>query len=314
MKLLKTISILITISFIGCAHTPPAKPNQSVFLFRDKDGLYQYNFETGKEKLLHKVQDWEVFLDEPCKVSGDTITFGMVGQLANSTQYEGLHYTNYYMSVNLKTGKSRVSREIKYSTDIADKLLTIKILDNDSESRQKIVSDTTMPYRGYVDSYRGMIFNDEHPRFYSEHTLGNKKTYSENGSLYCNYKTERGSETDLLIENKQFDPKFGNGYMQPQLDPTETYILFTFLPGFLKQGASLQKIRLADKKIEVIKEGQFADPVFSDDGKFVLFRRNLEENKNKAWESEIYILDLKTLKETKIGQAGLAQWKHNNKI
>lgn len=315
MTLLKTISLVLSIaSFLGCQHPPAEKPAQSVFLFKDKDGLYEYDFATGKEKLVHKLQDWQVFLDEPYELSGDVLTFGMVGLQAVSGQYNGIHYYNYCISVDLKTGKSRVSREIKYSTDIADKLLNIKVMAIDSESRQKTASDTTMPYHGYIDSYRGMVFNDEHPRFYSEHRLGNKKTYSENGSLYCNYQTERGSETDLLVENEYFNPKFGNGYLQPQLDPSGTYVICTFAPGgFLKKGASLNKVTLADKKMEVIKDGQFIDPYFSADGKFVLFRRNAEQNKSKAWESEIYILNLKTLEETKIGKAGLAQWGHSYK-
>jgi hypothetical protein len=309
MKILKRIALLLVISgLLSCQHPPIEKPNQSIFLFKDKDGLYLYDFATAKEKLICKLKDWQVFLDEPYELSGDRLTFGMVGELANSTEYNGIHYYNYYVSVDLKTGKNRVSREIKYSTDIADTVLNIKICDIDTESRQKVVHDTTMAYHGYSSSYRGMVFNNDKTRFYSEHILGNKKAYSENGSLYCNYQNERGSETDLLIENKHFDPKFGNGYLQPQLDPTGTYILFTFAPGFMKQGASLQKVSLADKKITIIKEGKFESPVFSTDGKFILFRRNAEENKLKAWESEVYILNLQTLEETQIGKASLVQW------
>jgi hypothetical protein len=287
---------------------PSEKPSQSIFMFRDKDGLYEYDVATAKEKLIHKLQDWQVFLDEPYRLSGDTLTFGMVGQQASSTEYEGLNYYNYYVSVDLKTGKNRVSREIKYSTDLADRQLNIKVCDIDLETRQKIVHDTTMPYLGYVSSYRGMVFNDNR-RFYSEHTVGNKKVYSENGSLYCTTSDETGNQTDLLIENQTFDPKFGNGYLQPQLDPTGNYVICTFVPGFLKQGASLYKVILAGKKTEVVKEGLFNGPQFCADGKFVLFSRDLQQNKRQAWESDIYVLDLKTLHETKIGKAGLAQWK-----
>lgn len=303
MKILEKISLLLAFAIsVGC-QSPSEKPGQSVFLFRDKDGLYQYDFATGKEKLVHKLKDFQVFLNEPYDLSGDILTFGIVGQQAVSTEYDGLHYYNYYISVDLKTGKSRVSREVKYSTDIANTKLNIKVLENDLEFCQKTVSDTTVPYNGYAYSYRGMDFNRK-PRFYSEHRLGNQKIYTENGSIY--HTTETG--TDLLVENKHFDPKFGNGYLQPRFDPTGTYAICTFAPGFLKKGASLNKLAF-DKKMQVIKEGVFADPLFSADGKFILFRRNETENKNGAWESEIYVFDLETKQETKIATAGFAQWK-----
>jgi len=299
---------LTIVSLTSCAKNPSEKPGQSVFLYKDDDGLYQYDFATGKEKLVYKLTDNQIFLDEPYRLDGDTIGIGMVGLEAARDEYTGQNYFNYEISVNLKTGKNRVSRETTYTTDSGDTKLNIKIMAVDSESRQKKVSDTTMPYRGYVYTRRGMVFNNDKDMLYSEHILGNKKVFSEYGSINCTFTTERGNETDRLINNDYFDPKFGNGYLQPQLDPSGKYVICTFMPGFLTKPAALIKVNLGSKKPQVLKEGQFINPIFSADGKFVLFRRNAEINKSNVWQSEIYILNLKTLEETKIAYASLAQW------
>ncbi|MFT3793106.1 hypothetical protein [Flavobacterium sp.] len=298
---------MILTFFESCSPSIPAEnPKQSVYLFKDKDGLYEYDFQTAKEKLIYKCQDFQIFLDEPYTLKNDTLTFGIVGQQGTSSESKGLYYHDYYVSVDLKTGKSRVSREVKYEALEWEKTLNIKVCDIDLEFRQKVVSDTTMPYLGYTYSYRGLKFNK--PNFYSEHRIGHQIAYSLDGSL--NYMTDvDGVQSDILLPNPSFDPRFGGGNLQPQLDPTGSYVLYTFVPVFQKEPASLRKIGLKDKKVEIVKEGIFAHPVISADGKFVLFGRDSEENKLEAWESDIYILDLTTKQETKIAKAGLAQWK-----
>lgn len=107
-----------------------------------------------------------------------------------------------------------------------------------------------------------------------------------------------------------FDPKFGSGYSQPQLDPTGQFVIFRYLPSFInfKEFASLQKVDIKTKRREVVKIGEFNTPTFSADGKSILFKRDQKEGKLNTWISKIYLLELTTLKERKIGDAYSAQW------
>ena len=309
IKKLLLLGILMGVFSLGsCTLTPPEKPGQSVFLYKDNDGLYEYDFTSGKEELIYKLVEQQVFLDQPYRSFGDTIAIGMVGSAAVSEEYNGQDYFNYEVSVSLKTGKNRESRKTTYTTDAGNQYLNIKVMEVDSQLRQKKVSDTTLPYRGYLYTHRGMIFNNDKGRFYSEHILGNKKVFTENGSVYCTFTTENGNQTDGLITNKYFDPKFGQGYFQPQLDPSGKYVICTFMPGFMKKPAALVKVKLGTEKPEVIKEGKFMSPLFSADGKFVLFRRDAQIDESGAWQSDVYVLNLKTLEETKIARASFAQW------
>jgi len=47
---------------------------------------------------------------------------------------------------------------------------------------------------------------------------------------------------------------------------------------------------------------------FSNDGNFLLFRRNEREGSNDTWQSDIFILDLHNGEEYKIANAYSAQW------
>ncbi len=52
-----------------------------------------------------------------------------------------------------------------------------------------------------------------------------------------------------------------------------------------------------------MKKGDYNNPTFSADGKFMLYSRDEKEGKSTTWISDIYLLDLTTLKEKKISQA-----------
>jgi hypothetical protein len=305
-----TLLFLIVATLISCAARPTSPPKQSIFLFKDKDGLYLYDPTSDKEEIIYRATDNQIFLDEPIKISGDTLTFGVKGELVfaetSSTESGGETYFKDYYSVNLKTGKSRLSGKISYEVS-GHSTLKIKSISYDGSGNPNVLSDTSMIYEGSSTTSKGVVYNDFKPRFFSKHSIGDKSVFSLRGNIYYTYKTD----TTLLVEYKgHFDPKFGSGYFQPQLDPTGEYVVFRYLPGFLnfKEDASLQKVDVKSMKIGIIKSGDFNDPTFSADGKFILFSRDQREGKSNTWISKIYLLDLTTLRERKISNAYSAQW------
>lgn len=297
-------------TLLSCTAGLTSQPKQSIYLSKDKDGLYLYDPTTEKEKNIFKATDKQVFLDEPLKISGDTLTFGIMGELVfaetSPTESGGERYFKDYYSVDLKTGKSWLSGKISYEV-IGHSTLNIKVLSVDINGKTNILSDTSMIYKGSSTTSKGVVYNDFKPRFFSKQSLGDKSVFSLRGSIYYANK----SDTTLLVEYKgHFDPKFGSGYFQPQLDPTGRYAVFRYLPGFMnfKEDALLQKVNIQTKKTEILKTGDFNDPTFSADGKFILFSRDQKEGKLNTWISKIYLLDMTTLKERKISNAYSAQW------
>ena len=88
-------------------------------------------------------------------------------------------------------------------------------------------------------------------------------------------------------------------------------MIFSYLLGYTdsKEKLSLQRIDLATKDVRKIKDGAFGSPTFSKVGNFLLFKRNQRKRKNDTWLSSIYVLDLRTNIEQKIGEANIASWK-----
>jgi hypothetical protein len=304
-----TILILTVATILSCSNRVTPKLNQSIFLFKDKDGLYQYEPTTEKEIIIFKASDKQVFLDEPYQLSNDTLTFGFKGELTfvyTSEYTKTEKYYKDYFSVDLKSRKNWLSKKILY--EIKEQTLNIKTLSVDIKGKTSVLADTSMVYHSSNTTSKGITFNDLSPRFFSKHSLGDKSVFSLSGKIYYSDK----SDTTLLVDYKgNFDPKFGSGYFQPQLDPKGQYAIFVYLPGFLnfKKNRSIQKVNIQTKKIEILKTGVFGEPTFSADGNFVLFKRDQKQGKLNTWISEIYILDLTTLHEQKISDAYSAQWK-----
>lgn len=297
------------ITLVSCSTGLPHKPKQNILLFKDKDGLYQYDPTTEKEKLIFKASDNQVFLDEPYQLSGDTLTFGFSGEMTftDTTEYSaGEKYFKDYFSVDLKSGNNWNSKKILYEV-VGHDILKVKTLLFAPSGQNTFVSDTAMRYTGSSSTSKGITYNEFKPRFFSKATLGDNSVYSFRGNIYLTHLTD----TTLLVEYKGiFDPKFGSGYFQPQLDPTGQYAVFRYLPGFMnfKENSSLQKVDLKTKNVSEVKEGDFNEPTFSDDGNFLLFSRNQKEGKGNTWISDIYILDLTSLREHKISKAYSAAW------
>ena len=295
---------ILVVLFISCKERIASIPNQSIFLFKDNDGLYLYNPKTEKEKIILKLEKDEIFLDEPCKIINDTL---IVGLKEKKYIHEG--FIKNYFSLDLKSGKKWLSQKLIYQKYYKEEYkLNIKTISFDLNGDTTDISDMTMPWQSTEGSWKGKVFNDLHPRFYSEQVLGDKKIFSLQGSLYlC-----RSLDTILILEFKgKYDPKFGCGYLQPEIDPSGKYAIYRFAPEFwdIFHSSSLRRIELDTKNTEKLKAGEFISPTFSSDGKFILFYRNYKENKLKIWSNDIYILDVLTLSEKKISNAYSAQWK-----
>lgn len=218
---------------------------------------------------------------------------------------KGSTYYKTYYSLNIKTGSNWISKKVLYETTESDSLkITTQFFAPDG----KLVStnDSLTKYQGLSSTYDGITFNDNEPRFFSKSTVGNKSVYSLRSNIYLTNQTD----TTLLIKfDGHFDPKFGSGYFQPRLDPKANYALITYLPGFMNfSEPSLKKVDLNTKDIFTFSKGAYLDLTFSKDGNFFLFKRNERQGKNDTWLSDIYIFDLTTKKEFKIGEADVAQW------
>ena len=303
---MKQISTILTIFILyGCT----IKPTQMVLLFKDKDGIYLFDPIKKKEKNVFRANNQQVFLDEPYKLSNDTLTFGIKGNLTFTDELDyskGEKYFKDYYSIDLKSGKIWLSGKIIY--EVIERTLKITSQTINYDGIVTIQSDTTMDYKGSHTTSKGITYNDFKPRFYSSSTVAGKTVYSYRGSIYL---VDKSDTVTLVDYSGKFDPKFGSGYYQPELNPTGEFAVFRYLPGFLnfKERALLQKIDISTKTITTLKKGEFCNFSFSSDGKFILFERNGRFNKMDCWSSDIYILDLKTLKTRKIGVASSASWK-----
>ncbi len=305
----RTSLIFLTISVLlmSCGNRTSSKPEQSILLFKDKDGLYLYDPNAKKEKIVFKLEKDQIFLEEPCNFQHDTLIVGLKGE-----RITGQNFTKDYYSLDTKSGKSWLSQQIMYEEYYKNEyMLLIKTISLDTSGKSTVISDTSMPWKATEGSWKGVVYNDIKPRFYSDQTVGDKTIFSSQGSIYL---TEN-LDTILLLEYKgHFDPKFGSGYLQPQIDPTGEYAIYTYAPEFLNffQSQSLRKIDLQSKETETLKSGEYGSPTFSSDGKFILFNRDFKENKLKVMSSDIYVLDVATLAEVKISNAYSAQWTKKN--
>jgi hypothetical protein len=301
---------LFIVASLGCNQQPATYPRQSVYLFKDKDGLYRYDFKNQKETLVLKAGKGQIFLEEPCKFLRDTLIIGIKGGFSrnkNIVNDEKEIYYNDYCDVDLRTGEHWISKKIFYETRMQGETLKMTTQFFARNGKLSTVKDSLMKFESGESSYKGAVFNTAGPRFFSKSTVGDKTVYSLRGNIYL---AEKGDTTLLVKFEGHFDPKFGSGYLSPKVDPTGSYALFVYAPGAFHffERESLQRIDLKTKKVTTVLYGAFTGMTFSNDGNFLLFRRNEREGPNDTWQSDIFILDLHNLKEHKIGNAYSAQW------
>jgi hypothetical protein len=304
------ILFIAVLTFCSCKSVQEKEPQQSVFLFKDKDGLYLYDLIKQKDTVIFKASSKQIFLDEPCGFLGDTLQFGFRGEYnypKETNTLKGNTYYKTYYSLDLKTGNNWISKKIFYEASEND---TLKITTQFIAPDGKLIStnDSLTKYTRLSSTYKGITFNDNEPRFFSKSSVGDKSVYSLDGNVYLIDKTD----TTLLVKfDGHFDLKFGSGYFQPRLEPKANYALVTYLPGFMNftEQVSLKKVDIKTKDIFTFSEGSYSDLTFSKDGNFFLFKRNERQGNNDTWLSDIYIFDLTTKREFKIGEADIAQWR-----
>lgn len=307
MKFINILLICLTIS--SCSTVLTNIPQQEIFLFKDKDGIYLFNPATKKETIVFKVTNEQIFLDEPYQLENDTLIVGIKGELTStytSSYFKKENYFKSYYSVALKSGDCWVSEKILYELENE----IIKITSQKIDQTGTVISqtETIVPYESSSFRKKGVIYNDFKPRFYSESTAAGKTVFSYQGNIFL---VEKSDTTKIVNYTGGFDPKFGSGFLQPALSPTGDFVLFRYLPGLtnFKEETSLQKVDISTKQVEKLKEGEYGNPLFSSDGQFILFERKGRFDKKDCWVSDIYILDLKTLKEQKVGVANSVSWK-----
>jgi hypothetical protein len=302
------VFFIAVLTSCSCNRGQKQEPSQSVYLFKDRDGLYLYDFIKQRDTLIFKATSSQIFLEEPYAISEDTLQFGFGGEYNYPNETNNLkgdtYYKTYY-SLDLKTGKNWVSKKIFYEVSETDTLkITTQIIAPDGKLMS--TKDSSTKFESLSSTYNGIKFNNNMQRFFSTSTVGNKSVFSLRGNIYLAEQTD----TTLLVKfDGLFDPKFGSGYFQPRLEPKGKYVLVTYLPGFMSfSNPSLKKIDLAKKGISTFSDGNYSDLTFSKDGNFFLFKRNERQGRNDTWLSDIYVFDLATKKEYKIGEADFAQW------
>jgi hypothetical protein len=218
----------------SCTNELPFKPKQSIFLFKDKDGVYLYDPTTEKEKNIFKATDKQIFLVEPYQFSNDTLTFSFCGELINLNNNidksgDETYYKEYF-SIALKTGNRWLSKKINYSAHFGffnTNLDAIKITTMYFNSKGDTLNqtDTTIKNPVYSFSFRnGVCFNYSND-YERSTTVNNKYVFSYQGNIYLVNKTDT---TILVKNNKKYYPKDFDGYCQPQLHPAVEYMVFCY--------------------------------------------------------------------------------------
>ena len=305
----KVLLLAFSVTLFGCGSNFSELPAHKVLLFKDKFGIYSYDPTSKQDKKIYKATANEIFLREPVKVFGDTLVFAVKGELKVSTQNNGVErYTKKFFSLNLSNGQAFLSKTVDYFIESGKmKIQTTSFTPSGSVLSR---ADSFTTWRGGSYSSTSVEYNEEAERYFSQSVIVKEQSaFSRSGNIYY----AKSSDTSLLVEyTGNFDPKFGSGYYQPQISHSGDFLLFRYLPGFqlinLTDKPALYKIDLPSKRKEKIKKGVFANPVLSTDDKFVLYARDQRQGERDTWISDIYIMELKTLKEQHIGNASFAYW------
>lgn len=307
------ICSMAVVSWLGFSwrseETAPINEQQKVLLFRDHDGLYEYDLIARREKLLFKIADSLYFLENSYHSNGDTIFFGTCGEIHYSECKENYTernetYTEYYYTSLVSRKETRLTSKTVFTVD--NRMLIIQSFNYPLGGKPILAGSLKEPFSSRSGNDGRVRYNQYTHRFYSSNTLENQTVYSYRGAIYW----VQNNDTSIIVENKDgFEPKFGRGNFDPQIHPNKKYVLFNYLPGaFSDKDSELRLINLQTGKVHTVKSGSFNNPSFSMNGKFILFDRY---NK-KAFENhdmyEVFVLNLSNYKETSIGEANQAYW------
>ena len=298
--------LIAAVMLPGCGEAQ--LPKQKIVLFKDKVGISLYDPDSQTKKVIYKTSD-QIFLKEPIALHKDTLVFAVRGELKTSSKNDGVEqYTKKYYSLCLSDGKSYVSKTIEYF--VKDRNLTVQTTIYSNTGKIISSKDSSTAFRSGSYTYSNIEYNEGSQRFFSSSgTVNGKSAFSSRGNIYL----VSNRDTSLLLKfPERFDPKFGSGYYEPQLTSNGKYLFYRYLPpmnlSILGQGQALFGYDLQKQNSSKLKAGVFSNLRLSNDDHFLLFSRNERQSISDTWVSDIIILDLRTSRELKIGEASFAYW------
>jgi len=314
MRLLYLPSILLIVILVSsCAAKEEELPDQAILLFKDTNGLYNYDLKTDSEKLMYKLDPAEFFTNDPVIFSGNKIALRIFKRKLYTKE-------EFYKRPKSSASRTFVYRTILLDTNTLHHRLTEKTVydlfsDGNFLQRKtrydtagKLVSekDSLFVASSYSQSQNGIYFNTTFSRFAGISTIGNQTVYSFEGNLYK--VDNKNKDTSLLLKYPVgFSRKLSCSFFCPVISPTGRSAVFIYAPDFTTpfDGENvLMSIDLTSGNTAFLKSGMFRRLEFSNDGRFLLYNKYMEDD----IASNIYILDLQTLKEKKIGEAEKANW------
>ncbi len=333
MKIILYI-LLLLIQF-SCVSTKLTELNNAgeVIYSVDKVGIYIYNCETNTSKKIY-VTD-KIFLPISLELINDSLILaGHQGEthevkkdrLVNSKYFyradgdssfitdnppytivdKYTYLTETFFAINIENSKLYKYKTIDYETN-EEGLLKINTRFYSLDSSMINQFDTSYIYGYSSNSSKGISFRNS-GRFYSKSEIANnRQVFSERGNLILK---DKGKETVLLKFDGHFDPKFGSGYYNPTISSDGKKVAFQYLAGFLNSGSAIFEMNIETKEKEkILGEGYFK-PKYSWDGNYLIISKDNRKNEsNNTWISDIYILNIKTGKKTKIAEGDNYSWR-----
>lgn len=116
MRIIYLLLVFVPTLF-GCKQKQKNILTQSIFIFKDKDGLYEYDPILKKEKLIFEALKEQFFLDKPCEFCNDTILIPIKGNYKKNDEKDytkGGSYEVEYYSVDVANLKNWLSKKIVY--------------------------------------------------------------------------------------------------------------------------------------------------------------------------------------------------------
>lgn len=305
MKIRFFVFILTSIAFFSGCQTNT--PNQTILLLREGDGIYILDLAANKEKCILKDSDLWNFnrIGTKPELKNNILTFEIAGKYTPKNKTDkGSKGIKRFSSFNIEDKIRWLSKEVSFQIDEENETISTTTKEFNPNGEIIFRTDTVTPYSN--KSIKPIIINGILSRILDIQTKEGKSIFSFNGNIYL---TEN-NDTIQLIYFDGNSPGYTCGYTEPIFAPTNQYIVCGFqeFRVIFNDKQHLSKVDLNTRETEVLKKGEYANYSFSSDGDFLLFSRNGRFFKNKKWVYDIYILDLTTMRERKIGIASFAMW------
>lgn len=289
--------------------------NKSIVVLQDRKGIFLYDSKTLDNKQIYKATEFEIFLDEPIEILNDSqFVFGINGELSffsdvNNKPYGEMYLKKYFL-LNTKTTQTSLHKEIKYIVRAYDSLYVITTMFENKTKKPEVIE--RFKYTGAKSTAKSRIYyTTENNTFFKNDLYSNEvkgiKVAAFSGDLLLYTSTD----TTLLAQsNEPFNSQLENGFSNPQISPNGKEVFCTLQSSNDKGKPinSLIKIDLKTKVQTVLLQGEFSDLKISKDGKTLLFLRNQKNTPFRTWQSDIYVLEINTLKTSKISKGYDAFW------